>query len=80
MHQQEPSNQSTGLVLGAIADFMTYLNQLEAPMVIGRDYKPDRIVDAFKDWATERSVSLKSIDRQLWLKACEQGHFSDKDT
>lgn len=59
--------------MGAFVDFLQYLNELEAPIVVGRDYKSDRLFDAFKNWALGRNVSLESIDRKAWLEACEKG-------
>ena len=76
---QQPNEVSRGIILGAALDFMEYLNSLESPIVVGRDYPIDRLIDAYKDWLAKRNVSLKTINKPLWLKACEQGLFKDED-
>jgi hypothetical protein len=70
---------ATSLITGAVTDFLHYLNQLESPIVVGREYPPDRLVDAFKQWSFENNVSIKTIDRSLWQHACKQGHFRDEE-
>ena len=71
---------ATSLITGAVIDFVQYLNNLEAPIVVGKDYPPERLVDAFKTWAFENHVSIKAIDRQLWQHACRQGNFRDEES
>jgi hypothetical protein len=75
-----PNQPSTSLITGAVIDFVQYLNNLDAPIVVGKDYPPDRLVDAFKQWAFENHVSIKTIDRSMWQNACRQGYFRDEDS
>ncbi len=77
MHQQINDN-GRSLLLGALVDFITYLNENDSPIVVGRDYKPDRVLDAFQAWAKDRGLSLNKIDRPLWLEACRKGVFKDE--
>lgn len=74
MSQQQHDN-GRALILGAFTDFLSHLNNLDTPIVVGRDYKPDRLLDAFQEWCTMRNISLKEIDRQLWIEACKRGMF-----
>jgi hypothetical protein len=77
---QQPHESGTALILGAVVDFMHYLNELEAPIVVGKDYKLERLIHAARDWAQTRNVSLKTINRNQWIEACQKGFFRDKDT
>ena len=71
-------DQGRAVILGALTDFLSHLNNMEAPLVVGRDYKPDRLLDEFRAWCDERQVSLKEINRQAWIDACKQGVFKDE--
>lgn len=75
---QQPHDNGRALLLGALTDFLTHLNTMEAPIVVGRDYKPDRLLDEFKTWCEIRRISLKEIDRQLFIGACKRGMFDDE--
>lgn len=77
MSQQSHDN-GRALLLGALTDFLTHLNNMDAPLVVGRDYKPDRILDEFKTWCGLRNISLDTIDRQLFISACKRGMFNDE--
>lgn len=76
---QQPHDNGRALLLGALTDFLTHLNTMEAPLVVGRDYKPDRLLDEFKSWCEMRNISLNTIDRSLFIGACKRGMFSDEN-
>lgn len=75
---KELSPATTAFIMGAVVDFVQHLNDLPSPIVVGREYKNDRIIDEIRKWATNRNVSLKSIDLQSWIQACEKEYFKDE--
>ena len=64
------------ITMGAVVDFVMHLCERDQPLVVGKDYPNDKIIDEIKAWADNRDVNLtRGIDRPLWIQACESGTF-----
>lgn len=64
-------------IMGAVVDFMLYLNEREQPIVVGKDYPNDKVIDTLQEWIKARNLDPHSdIQRPLWIQACEAGRFA----
>src|SRR5678816_1138667 len=54
------------LIAGALYDFMGRLTAVDAPITLSRHHTPDRLLDVFKEWATDRGRNTEEADVQGW--------------
>lgn len=64
------------LILGGTFDFLLYLSRLENPLVVGKEYPRDKLIEAYEDWARENNITVDKIEIAVFRFACEGGHFS----
>lgn len=80
--QQEPPKDKTTakLSIGAVLDFLTYLNQNPSPLVVGHEYPAERLINVFNAWAADRKIDPNLGDRSTWLAACRAGTFNNDES
>lgn len=76
MKQSDQNDLALPFMLGAVVDFMLYLCEHEKPIIVGKDYPNNQVIDILSDWCEQRKIKSTTFDRDLWLKACKEERFS----
>jgi hypothetical protein len=73
----EKDNQARVLISGGFLDFLTYLSDIENPMIVGRGYPKTRLLESFHKWAQDRNFYTSDANVKLWRHACSEGLLSN---
>ena len=65
------ADQTRGLILGAVFDFVLQVCNRDPAIVVGVGYPRDKFIDAFETWAKERGLTLDHINLEDFRRACE---------
>lgn len=76
MRQSDQNDLALPFILGAVVDFMLHLCESDQPIIVGKDYPNDKVVDIMADWCDNRNMKSTTFSRDLWLKACQEGRFN----
>ena len=73
------------LVGAALCDFITYVESIEDPFIVGGQYPNDKFVNAFHAWLLSRKFELEGANKHVknWIRLYQQGTFAgpkDSDT
>lgn len=60
-------------VAAALCDLVAAISKEENPIVVGGDYPNTKLIQAVKNWAAIRQVSLENPDGVGWVAACKNG-------
>jgi hypothetical protein len=73
------TRQAKLLIAGGFADLLSYLTELENPIIVGRGYSRSKLLEAFEAWALFNNFDITEADDNLWKHACLHGFFRGTD-
>lgn len=73
------NKKTAPFITGAVIDFLLFIAERENPLIVGRDYPRDKLVEAFNTWAKLRDIDISTVDVETWRNACRQGFFKKEE-
>lgn len=66
------AESTRAFLLGGVFDFVLDLAQREPPIVIGKGYPRDKLIEQFEAWAARHNLKLTKIDVDSFREACKR--------
>lgn len=81
MHQpheeRQPQRNTLGdFTAGAVFDFCAFLASRPSPLIVGRTYPVDGLMQEFALWAKSRGMADRVVDQQLFREYVDSGKLS----
>jgi hypothetical protein len=69
----DPFIDTRNLLAACVVDFALHLASRPNPLIIGRDYAPDKLAEEFKIWAASRRFNTSERDGAAWENLWQSG-------
>jgi len=69
--RKDTAKAQAAIVAGALFDFAGFLTTRPTVFAVGSSQHPSPVLDAIKEWAALRGLSLDEADVQTWTEALQ---------
>ncbi len=69
----DPFTDTRNLMAACVVDFASHLASRPNPLIVGRDYPPDKLAEEFKIWAASRLFNTSEGDGAAWENLWQSG-------